>query len=70
MNNKTLYLVASALALGAFYLGVVMQRNKAKIQEESSKLAVKQGVQYIKSETAITKDWFNQIGNAFKQAWK
>lgn len=68
-NNNTWFYVLIAVGV-AFFFGYKYTENKKKAEKKLVEEASKQGIDYVKLQANVTKDWFNQIKNTIKQVWK
>lgn len=67
-NNTFLYLLLAVV--GAFILGFIFSNKKKQLEGVALDIATKEGLDYLTTQTNITKNWFNQLGNTWKQIWK
>ena len=65
--SKVLLLVGAALA--AFYIGLKLKEHETEIQIAATKGIFSAGTEYVKAETDVTKKWWNQLTNTWKQIW-
>lgn len=67
-NNKTYILLAVGVGV-AFILGYQAKNKEKELAEKAGELALGAASGYIKSQSQITKEWFNSITNQWKQIW-
>lgn len=68
-NNNNL-IVLAVLGVGvAFFLGYQTKNKEKEINEKAGEIAVNTASKHVKTQSQITKDWFNTIINQWKQIW-
>ncbi|NDW09067.1 hypothetical protein [Dysgonomonas sp. 520] len=66
-NNGVLWVILCILA--AFLLGIKIKSDEDKLKQKALETAAGIAVDTVKSEAAVTKAWFNQLTNTWKQIW-
>lgn len=67
-SNIVIFLVLGIL--GAVFFAFKLGTQKKELEQKAGEIAVREGLNYVKSQSDVTKDWFNQLGNTWKQIWK
>lgn len=67
-TNKTYILLLLGVGV-AFILGYQAKKKEKELAEKAGELALGAASGYIKSQSQITKEWFNSISNQWKQIW-
>lgn len=66
-NNILPFVLVGGIAL---FIGYQFKENEKRLANEAGQTAINEAGKYIKSEVDVAKDWFNQLGNTWKQIWK
>jgi len=71
MNQKTKNILLLVLCGGfLLFLGYTFRRKEEVIKQEVTQVAVNEAIDYVKDDLQVTKNFFNSIGNYWKQVWK
>jgi hypothetical protein len=69
MKNNNLIIFALLAAVVAFFLGFQTKKNEAEISGYVVEKGLNMAANEIKSQAGVTKNWFNQLTNQWKQIW-
>ncbi|MFT4224342.1 hypothetical protein [Dysgonomonas sp.] len=69
MKNNNLIIFALLAAVVAFFLGFQTKKNEAEISGYVVEKGLNMATNEIKSQAGVTKNWFNQLTNQWKQIW-
>lgn len=68
-NNTTFILLALGGVAVAFFLGFQTKKKEAEISGYVVEKGLNMATNEIKSQANVTKNWFNQLTNQWKQIW-
>ncbi len=73
-SNDTSTIALLICGIVAFIVGINYSKKQKELEQAALEVAMQEGVKagqtYVKQQVDVTKNWFNQLTNTWKQIWK